>query len=65
MLSHRRVLQMLTLFLFLGLGGCVSWFSDDEPEPQVHLVKVEVVQAKLMQQNSCCTFASTTPTTVT
>ncbi|MDQ0125998.1 LEA14-like dessication related protein [Pseudomonas lini] len=50
MITRRLVLYLFTLLLFSGLGGCVSWFSDDGPEPEVHLVKVEVVQAKLMQQ---------------
>ena len=43
MTTQRRVLQMLTLLLFLGLGGCASWFGNDDPEPQVHLAKVEVI----------------------
>lgn len=50
MLSRRRTLQTLFLLLFLGLGGCASWFSDDEPDPEVHLVRVEVVRAKLLEQ---------------
>ena len=50
MITRRLVLYLCTLLLLSGLGGCVSWFSYDGPEPEVHLVKVEVVQAKLMQQ---------------
>ena len=61
MLSHWCTLRTITLFLFLGLGGCASWFSDDEPEPQVHLVKVEVVQAKLMQQRFILHFRVDNP----
>ena len=48
MTRQRRTLHLLTLLVFLSLGGCASWFSSDEPEPQVHLVKVEVVRAKLL-----------------
>ena len=50
MLSRRRTLRTLTLLLFLALGGCASWFSNDEPDPEVHLVRVEVVRAKLLEQ---------------
>jgi LEA14-like dessication related protein len=41
---------LLTLALCLGLGGCASWFSNDEPDPEVHLIRVEVVRAKLLEQ---------------
>ena len=61
MTTQRRVLQMLTLLLFLGLGGCASWFGNDEPEPQVHLAKVEVIQAKLMQQKFLLHFRVDNP----
>ncbi|MCU1758179.1 LEA type 2 family protein [Pseudomonas sp. 14P_8.1_Bac3] len=61
MITHRHALHLFTLFLFLGLGGCASWFSDDEPDPAVHLVKVEVVQAKLMQQRFMLYFRVDNP----
>ncbi|MDB5994810.1 MAG: hypothetical protein JWP42_1946 [Pseudomonas sp.] len=61
MITHRRPLHVLTLLLFLGLGGCASWFSDDEPEPAVHLVKVEVVRAKLMEQRFVLYFRVDNP----
>ncbi|MBZ9785236.1 LEA type 2 family protein [Pseudomonas sp. REP124] len=50
MITRRLAHGLLTLALCLGLGGCASWFSTDEPDPEVHLVKVEVVRAKLMEQ---------------
>ncbi|VVP73767.1 hypothetical protein PS918_01622 [Pseudomonas fluorescens] len=50
MITRRLTRCLLTLTLCLGLGGCASWFSTDEPDPEVHLVKVEVVRAKLMEQ---------------
>ncbi|MFC6339347.1 hypothetical protein GIR22_14270 [Pseudomonas sp. CCM 7891] len=40
----------LMLALTLGLTGCASWFEDGAPPPQVHLVKIEVVRAKLLEQ---------------
>ncbi|MGE8187630.1 LEA type 2 family protein [Pseudomonas sp. NPDC086278] len=61
MLTQRRALQTFTLFLFLGLGGCASWFGDDEPDPAVHLVKVEVVRAKLMEQKFLLHFRIDNP----
>lgn len=61
MITRRLVPHLFTLLLALGLGGCASWFSDDEPEPQVHLVKVEVVQAKLMQQRFLLYFRVDNP----
>lgn len=61
MITHRRPLHVLTLLLFLGLGGCASWFSDEEPEPAVHLVKVEVVRAKLMEQRFVLYFRVDNP----
>lgn len=61
MITRRLVLYLFTLLLFSGLGGCVSWFSDDGPEPEVHLVKVEVVQAKLMQQRFLLYFRVDNP----
>jgi LEA14-like dessication related protein len=50
MITRRLAHCLLTLALCLGLGGCASWFSSDDPDPEVHLVKVEVVRAKLMEQ---------------
>ncbi|MGE8067661.1 LEA type 2 family protein [Pseudomonas sp. NPDC089569] len=50
MLSRRRTLQTLALLLPLSLNGCASWFSSDAPDPEVHLVRVEVVRAKLLEQ---------------
>ncbi|HWT69794.1 MAG TPA: LEA type 2 family protein [Pseudomonas sp.] len=50
MITRRLAHCLLMLALCLGLGGCASWFGTDEPDPEVHLVKVEVVRAKLMEQ---------------
>jgi LEA14-like dessication related protein len=61
MLSRRRTLQTLFLLLFMGLGGCASWFSDDEPDPEVHLVRVEVVRAKLLEQRFVLHFRIDNP----
>ncbi|MFJ4196220.1 LEA type 2 family protein [Pseudomonas sp. NPDC089534] len=56
-----RNLQILSLLLFLGLGGCASWFADDLPDPAVHLVRVEVVRAKLLEQKFVLHFRIDNP----
>jgi LEA14-like dessication related protein len=50
MITRRIASSLLTAVLLLGLGGCASWFSSDEPDPEVHLIRVEVVRAKLLEQ---------------
>jgi LEA14-like dessication related protein len=61
MITRRLSRYLLTLTLFLGLGGCASWFSSDEPDPEVHLVKVEVVRAKLLEQKFVLHFRIDNP----
>ncbi|MDX9673208.1 MULTISPECIES: LEA type 2 family protein [unclassified Pseudomonas] len=61
MLGHRRTLHGLLLMLLLNLGGCASWFSDDSVDPAVHLVKVEVVRAKLLEQKFILHFRIDNP----
>lgn len=52
MVSQARTFRTFTLLLALclGLSGCASWFADDTPAPEVRLIKVEVVRAKLLEQ---------------
>ena len=61
MLSQSRTFQVFTLMLILNLGGCASWFSDDSVDPAVHLVKVEVVRAKLLEQKFILHFRIDNP----
>ncbi|WP_415763468.1 LEA type 2 family protein [Pseudomonas sp. CP4] len=61
MLGRRRTLDCLLLMLIVNLGGCASWFSDDSVEPAVHLVKVEVVRAKLLEQKFILHFRVDNP----
>ncbi|MDM8190977.1 hypothetical protein EVS84_14400 [Pseudomonas koreensis] len=61
MLGRRRTLHCLLLMLIVNLGGCASWFSDDSVEPAVHLVKVEVVRAKLLEQKFILHFRVDNP----
>lgn len=50
MTATSLLLRITCLLLFVGLGGCASWQGEEAPEPQVHLVKVEVVRARLLEQ---------------
>ncbi|CEL27901.1 LEA type 2 family protein [Pseudomonas iridis] len=61
MFAQQRALQSLAFFLFLGLGGCASWFADDTRDPAVHLVNVEVVRAKLLEQKFILHFRIDNP----
>ena len=38
------------LLLIAGLSGCASWFESSDKEPEVRLERVELVQAKLLEQ---------------
>jgi len=51
MLARARLLLLGTLVAWLTLlTGCASWGGDDWREPEVHLVEVETVKARLLEQ---------------
>ncbi|WP_085692263.1 MULTISPECIES: LEA type 2 family protein [unclassified Pseudomonas] len=51
MIARTRPLLLATLMAWLALlAGCASWGSDDWREPEVHLVEVETVKARLLEQ---------------
>lgn len=56
-----RLLRTTCLLLFVGLGSCASWRGEQAPEPQVHLVKVEVVRARLVEQRFLLHFRVDNP----
>lgn len=58
---HTRILRLITVCLLLGLSGCASWFADDSQDPQVHLLDVKVVKAKLVQQTFVLHFRIDNP----
>ncbi|ROM99208.1 LEA type 2 family protein [Pseudomonas brassicacearum] len=61
-MSHQqRALRIVTLFMLLSLSGCASWFANDTLDPQVHLLKVEVVRAKLLEQKFMLYFRVDNP----
>lgn len=61
MLGQRHTLRLVVLMLMFNLGGCASWFGDDSVDPAVHLVKVEVVRAKLLEQKFILHFRVDNP----
>jgi LEA14-like dessication related protein len=48
MIDRTRLLLLGTLMALLT--GCASWGGDDWREPEVHLVEVETVKARLLEQ---------------
>jgi len=48
MIALARLLLLSTLLAVLP--GCAIWGDDDWREPEVHLVKVETVKARLLEQ---------------
>ncbi len=58
---HKWTLRLITTCLLLGLSGCASWFADDSRTPQVRLLSVQVVKAKLLQQQFMLHFRIDNP----
>ena len=57
-----RILSLLIAFgLFSGLSGCSSWMSGDFKDPDVRLIKVDVVRAKLLEQHFTLRFRIDNP----
>ena len=56
MFPELRALRTFSLLWVLGLSGCASWFAGDAIDPQVHLVKVEVIRANMLEQRFSLLF---------
>ncbi|WP_298191140.1 LEA type 2 family protein [uncultured Pseudomonas sp.] len=57
-----RTLSLLLFFgLFTGLSGCSSWSSGEFKDPEVRLVNVDVVKAKLLEQHFMLRFRIDNP----
>jgi LEA14-like dessication related protein len=57
-----RILSLLlTLGLLVSLGGCSSWLTDDFRDPEVRLLKVDVIKAKLLEQKFVLRFRIDNP----
>lgn len=60
-----KILSLLMFFgLFSGLTGCSSWMSGDLKDPDVRLVNVEVIKAKLLEQRFVLRFRIDNPNTI-
>ncbi|WP_110971832.1 LEA type 2 family protein [Pseudomonas huaxiensis] len=57
----RRLARLSVLMLLLSLTGCASWLDSDFRDPEVHLIKVETVRARLMQQRFILHFRINNP----
>lgn len=58
--AQLHVLRIFCLFSLLALSGCASWFTDDL-EPQVHLVRVELIKANMLEQRFALHFRVDNP----
>lgn len=57
-----RAIGLATILaLHLGLSGCASWFGNDFQNPEVRLVKVDVIKAKLLEQRFSLRFRVDNP----
>lgn len=64
MLSKARA-RIIALTILIGLhaalSGCTSWLSGDFQNPEVRLVKVDVIKAKLLEQQFSLRFRIDNP----
>lgn len=65
MLCHapiRRISRAVVLLgLLLGLSGCSTWFSSDFRDPRVQLTDVEIIKARLLEQQFMLRFRIDNP----
>lgn len=60
-----RIISLTFVFsLFAGLTGCSTWFTGGFEDPEVRLVKVDVVKAKLLEQRFLLRFRIDNPNSV-
>jgi LEA14-like dessication related protein len=60
-----KILSLLMFFgLFSALGGCSTWMSGGFKDPDVRLTKVDVVKAKLLEQQFMLRFRIDNPNSV-
>ncbi|MFJ3482046.1 LEA type 2 family protein [Pseudomonas sp. NPDC090202] len=51
MVFQARVIRLLCLFSMLAISGCSTWMTGGYEEPDVKLLKVDVVKTKLLRQD--------------
>lgn len=65
MLCHsliRRISRAVVLLgLLSGLAGCSTWFSGDFKDPRVQLTDVEIIKARLLEQQFMLRFRIDNP----
>ena len=49
-MDSRARITTIALMMILALTGCASWFDSGEKDPDVHLVRVELIKAKMLEQ---------------
>jgi len=60
--ARARLIGLATIIgLHLGLAGCAGWFGGDFQDPDVHLVKVDVIKARLLEQRFSLRFRIDNP----
>jgi LEA14-like dessication related protein len=57
----RTIGLAMIIGLQAGLTGCTSWFRGEFEDPEVHLVKVDVIKAKLLEQQFSLRFRIDNP----
>lgn len=65
MLGQERTIKILRtmalLSLLVGLSGCSTWWGSDFEEPQVQLAKVDIIKARLLEQQFMLRFRIDNP----
>lgn len=65
MLCHTPIRRISRAAIVLGLmsalAGCSTWFSADFEDPQVQLTKVEIIKARLLEQQFLLRFRVDNP----
>jgi len=65
MLYQERTIKILRtmalLSLLVGLSGCSTWLGGDFKEPRVQLAKVDIVKARLLEQQFMLRFRIDNP----
>ncbi|TRX73322.1 LEA type 2 family protein [Pseudomonas mangiferae] len=68
MLFQAQIIRILGLFMLLGtfsaLSGCSTWFTGSFVRPDVRLLKVDVVKARLVEQEFLLRFRIDNPNDV-
>ena len=56
-----RILRTVVLTLLGGMAGCSTWFSGNFKDPKVELTKVDIIKARLLEQQFMLRFRIDNP----